>query len=31
VTAGEGQGFVAVDHSFFEPVVEMRRMQTEAR
>ncbi|WP_239025490.1 phosphonate ABC transporter substrate-binding protein [Roseicyclus persicicus] len=31
VTAGEGQGFVAVDHSFFEPVVEMRRMQTESR
>ena len=30
-TAGEGQGFVAVDHSFFEPVVEMRRMQTGTR
>ena len=31
VTAGEGQGFVAVDHEFFVPVVEMRRMQTATR
>ena len=30
-TGGEGQGFVAVDHSFFEPVVQMRRLQAEAR
>ena len=31
VTAGEGQGFYAVDHDFFVPVVEMRRMQTGSR
>lgn len=31
ISGGEGQGFVAVDHSFFEPVVEMRRMQTSSR
>lgn len=30
-SGGEGQGYVAVDHSFFEPVVEMRRMQADAR
>ncbi|MGP1355424.1 phosphonate ABC transporter substrate-binding protein [Roseicyclus sp.] len=30
-TAGEGQGFVAVDHEFFVPVVEMRRMETGSR
>ena len=30
-SGGEGTGYVAVDHSFFEPVVEMRRMQTGSR
>jgi phosphonate transport system substrate-binding protein len=28
VSFGEGQGWVAVDHSFFEGVVEMREMET---
>jgi phosphonate transport system substrate-binding protein len=30
-SGGDGMGYVAVDHSFFEPVVEMRRMQTSSR
>ncbi len=30
-SSGEGQGYVAVEHSFFEPVVEMRRLETESR
>jgi len=30
VTAGEGAGFVAVDHSFFEGIVEMRRQAVAA-
>jgi phosphonate transport system substrate-binding protein len=30
-SGGEGTGYVAVDHSFFVPVVEMRRMQTSNR
>lgn len=30
-SGGEGTGYVAVDHSFFEPVVAMRRMQSDNR
>jgi phosphonate transport system substrate-binding protein len=31
VTAGEGQGFVAVDHAFFDSIVEMRRQAVASR